>query len=66
MLIILITYLYILISDTGNTVQIELPDIEYRINMLIVVGVLILGLALLISLKIYQIEKMTGDENNNK
>jgi hypothetical protein len=42
--------------DSINEVTVTIPDIEQRINILLIVGSLILILILLLSLKIYQME----------
>lgn len=58
--------MYFLIS--GNNVDIELPGLEQRINMLLIIGTMILGLILLLSLKIYQLEstEKSKEEKNQK
>jgi hypothetical protein len=42
--------------DSINDVTVAIPDIEQRINILLIVGSLIFILILLLSLKIYQLE----------
>ncbi len=50
-----------MLSETENT-SVDLPALEIRINMLLIVGIMILGLIMLISLKIYQIESAVKRE----
>jgi len=56
-------YIIIYFSETIDTINIEMPALEIRFNMLLLIGIMILGLILLISLKIYQMESLKeGDK----
>ncbi len=59
-----LVYILIMFLSESNQVAIELPALQERINKLLIVGVLILGLIMLLSLKIYQIENLEGGEEN--
>jgi len=55
-----------IINSNVERVPLELPAFEERINLLLIIGVLILGLILLISLKIYQLESQGKGERRDK
>lgn len=49
-------YFLILLQGEITNPRLDLPDIHYRINLLLLIGALICLLIILISIKIYQIE----------
>lgn len=57
-IIVYLINMIILFSETLEQSGIDLPVIEIRFNMLLVIGIMILGLILLITLKIYQMESL--------
>ena len=57
-------FILTIVNSNVERVALELPAFEERINLLLIIGVLILGLILLISLKIYQLESQ-GEGGKN-
>ncbi len=57
-------FILTIVNSNVERVALELPAFEERINLLLIIGVLILGLILLISLKIYQLESQGEGRKN--
>ncbi len=55
-------FIYIWLLTESANAGIDLPALEIRINLLLIAGFMILGLILLLTLKIYQLESIGKGE----